>query len=273
MNIIQAIVMGFIQGATEFLPISSSGHLVLAENFMKLNLTNSVLFSVILHLGTICAIFIAFYKDIYKLIIEFINMIKDLTKGKISINKNEDRKFIYLILTASVPTAIIGILFKDYFENLYSSPIAVGIALWITGTLLLFIRKYQDGTKTLKTTKYKDALFVGFIQGFAIIPGISRSGSTIFAGLFRGIKKDLIIKFSFFISIPAVLGANLLKFKEINQTMYSEIFSYEYLAGFLTSFLIGFLCIKILIKLLNNSKLHLFAYYCYFIGILAIIFA
>jgi undecaprenyl-diphosphatase len=272
MSIIKAIIMGIVQGATEFLPVSSSGHLVIFGKLLNLQ-EPDITFEILLHVGTLLAIFAVYYKDIFMLIKEFFGMIADIPKGKINIDQSPYRKLILLIITASVPTAIMGLLFEDLFESLFSSLFAVGVALLITGFLMYIVDKIVPGNKKEQDIQYKNAFVIGFFQGFAITPGISRSGSTIVAGLINGLEKEMAIRFSFLISIPAVVGASIFKLKDAfsDPEKLQTITSTPYLLGTLTSAIVGFICIKILIRLLKERKFHYFAYYCWTVGILSII--
>ncbi|MCT4612904.1 MAG: undecaprenyl-diphosphate phosphatase [Clostridia bacterium] len=271
MELVNYIVMGIIQGVAEFLPISSSGHLVISKEILGIEAPAGVL-EVVLHLGTLISILLVYREEIWGLIVEFFKMIGDTFRLKPDLNKNENRKFITLVLLASIPTGIIGILFKDCFEEMFGSLLYVGIALLITGTILLLTKKYENTTRDFKEVGFLNGLVVGIVQGFAIVPGISRSGSTIFAGLLTGMKKENAVKYSFFISIPAIMGAALLKYLDLTSEELAGIMNINYLAAFIAAIVIGYISIKFLINMLNKGKMYLFAYYCYAVGILSLVY-
>lgn len=286
MSVINALIMGIIQGLTEFLPISSSGHLVIFGKILKMDLEQSGLFNIVLHIGTLLAIIIVYYKDVWLLIKEGILLIIDLVKycyifitNILKSNKKKnvfevytERKFVLLVIVASIPTAIIGFALKETIENkLNKSLIGTGIALLITGVILILADKIKVGKKTKENTTFKNAISIGIFQGFATLPGISRSGSTIFAGLLNGLDKQFAIKFSFLISLPAIGGAALLEVLSDPITLSSQ-YIMPYLVGMISSLIVGFICIKTLLVMLKNNKFHYFSYYCWSIGIIAIIF-
>ncbi len=286
MSIFQAIVLGIIQGLTEFLPISSSGHLVIFKYILGVNIDagavaeSGALFEVILHVGTLLAIIVIYYKDVLMLIREGIGLIIDLIRfisggfrkkrNRVRIVATRDRRMLLLILTASLPTALIGFLLKDIFEQyLMQSLLATGIALLITGGLLKLSQRLVSGHKRVEKATYKNAVAVGLLQGLAITPGISRSGSTIVGGLLCGFDKEFAIKFSFLMSLPAVGGAALLKATEVPLELI-RLNAAAYLSGMAASAIVGFICIKTLLVLLRRNKFHYFSYYCFLVGALAI---
>ncbi|TCK97952.1 undecaprenyl-diphosphatase [Natranaerovirga hydrolytica] len=286
MSIIEAIIMGIVQGITEFLPVSSSGHLAIFRGILNLDLDEGILFEVMLHFGTLLAIFAVYYDDIFKLIIEGLAIVKDFIinvvragnnlfaknkKEYIHIIHTPYRRFVMLVIVASIPTGLAGLYLKRYIDGFFSNLLIVGIALLVTGSLLYVTDKIEIGTKEEEKTTYKNAFVLGVFQSLAIIPGISRSGSTIVGGLLNGLSKSFAIKFSFIMSIPPVLGATLLELKDVRGATYSNMFSAPYLIGTLISAVVGFICIKTLIVLLRNRKLHYFSYYCFVIGIITII--
>lgn len=269
MSIFKAIIMGIVQGAAEFLPVSSSGHLVIFGKLLGINEPNNT-FEVLLHLGTLVAIFVVYHKDVKEMIIEFFGMVRDLFKGEFNLD-NPYRKLVALIIVASIPTAILGFAFQDTFESLFGSILPVGIALLITGTLLYVSDKIREGKKDEKRTNFRNATVIGIVQGLAITPGISRSGSTIVAGLFLGLKREMAVRFSFLMSIPAVLGAVLLKGKDIIEAgTATEGLFLQYGVGAAVAAIVGILSIKLLEKVVLNKKFHYFAYYCWAVGAIAI---
>ncbi|QSX08607.1 undecaprenyl-diphosphate phosphatase [Alkalibacter rhizosphaerae] len=264
MNIIDAIFLGILQGLTEFLPVSSSGHLVIAQHFMGINEGNLAL-NVLLHLGTLVAIVIVYFKSVTSMIIEFFAMMGDLFRERsLSIYKSKYRKYIMLIVMASIPTAIIGLLFDDVFEELFSSIQVVAFTLILTGILLVLGEKLgKKNQLPIERLTLKQGILVGLFQSLAITPGISRSGSTIVGGLFNGLKKEEATEFSFLISIPAVLGAVVFKGKDILSLDALGMEGTTLGASFLAAVIFGVLAIKLLVKLVRNGKLHYFSYYCW----------
>lgn len=272
MTYLKAIILGIVQGLTEFLPVSSSGHLAILENLMKINEESVLFFAAMLHFGTLISIVVVYFKDISILIKEFFMVILEGVTGKgFNINKNAHRKFGLLIITACIPTAIIGVVFSDFFESLFQSVFSVGIGLLITGSLLWLSEKIAKGNKNIKTMKYKDAFIVGLFQSAAIAPGISRSGSTIVGSLFRGLNKELTVKFSFLISLPVVLGAGGIEFiKALDQGLNGISFG-VLIAGVATSAISGYVAINVMIQLVTHKKLHYFSYYTWTLGIIIIL--
>ena len=254
MNIFNSIILGIVQGVTEFLPISSSGHLVIFQHFMYIE--EGLTLNVFLHFGTLVAVTIVFWKDIL---------------GMITLKKDY-RKLTYFVIIGSIPAGIIGILFEDIFEEIFSTVTVVGVALIITGFLLWFSDRIDTKEKELKEMNLRDTMVVGFAQAFAIIPGISRSGSTIVAGLFKGLNRKLAAKFSFLLSIPVIGGATLLKVRDLVTVGMGNTSLIEIGVGTLSAAIAGYFSIKLLLNLINKEKLSVFAYYCWLIGFAIIIF-
>lgn len=239
----QSVLLGILQGLTEFLPVSSSGHLVLAQNFFNFT-QNRVLFDVVLHLGTTLAILVYFTRDILRM----------------------DRKTIILLIVGSIPAAIIGYLFKDFIESLFSNVKLVGIALLATALMNWFTDKAQARREKLG---FVDAIWIGFAQAIAIIPGISRSGSTIFAGTNLGVNRKQAAEFSFLLSVPAVMGANALEI--VSNGANNGLPIGTYIAGFVASFVTGLIAISIVLRVLLEKRFRYFAIYAAIVGLLAII--
>lgn len=270
MTILQSILLGVLQGITEFLPISSSGHLVLLQNFFGIKEGN-LFFTEMLHFGTLFSIIIVYFNDIINIIVEFFKMIGEGFKTKKMKIRNKYQRLAVMIIVGSIPTAIIGILFKDFFEKLYSSVMAIGFAFLITGFLMWIADKKTSEIKTANNMTGLDAITVGIFQGFAIVPGISRSGSTIVAGLLRGFERPLATEYSFLLSLPATFGAGVFGIKEALEVSSNVEFSIPLILGVITSTVVGVLGLKLLINLLNKKKFHYFSYYLWTIGILTII--
>lgn len=241
------IILGIIQGITEFLPVSSSWHLVLAQKI--LNITGQELaVSVFLHLGTSLALVIFFFKDI-------LNAIRNI-------------RLLSFIIIVTIITGIIGILGRDFFEGLFSSTKAVTVALIFTGIILILTKKFMEAKRSV--LNIKDAFVLGLAQGSAIIPGISRSGITISTLLFRGMDRQMSFRFSFLVSIPAVLGATLWEVKNISFALKGDF--KNLVVGFIFSFLSGILSLGLLKIILRKAKLYYFGYYCIFVAIVTLLF-
>lgn len=267
MSIFEAVILGLVQGLSEFLPISSSGHLALLQYFFGIEGESVLAFAVLLHFGTLLSIFAVYYKDIWDLIKELCNTIIDVLKGKgPRINANETRRLGFMILTATIPTGFIGITFQDFFGDMYLSLVAIGVGLLITGSFLWFAERMSNGKKNVQTMKFRDAFLVGIFQSIAITPGISRSGSTIVGGLLSGIKKELAVKFAFLISIPSVLGAVVLEAPAAFKEGMSSDMLIPIIIGVSIAAISGFIAIKTMIRLVSNRKLFYFSFYTWALG-------
>jgi undecaprenyl-diphosphatase len=248
-NVFEAIILGLVQGFTEFLPVSSSGHLVIAQSLLGVS-GDVLVFDVFVHLGTLVAVFVAFSRDILALL------------------KRPWCRFTALIIVACIPAALIGIFLDYLITPLFSSVIAVASMLVVTG-ILLFISDRFDGNKTVNEMKFTDAIIVGLFQGCAIVPGLSRSGSTIFGALLCGLKRSEAARFSFIISIPVILGA---AGKEILESVHSgtAAISLPYFIGALVAAITGYIAIRIFLKLLAKKQMRFFSYYVWILA--AIVF-
>lgn len=270
LDILSAIILGAVQGISEFLPISSSGHLVLVPAL--LGIETGLAFDTILHIGTLVAIFTFFWKDIINLIKGFILSIIDLTEGvdifKRELHRVPEKRFAWLIIVGTIPTGIMGILLKDAIETIFRGTLFVGIFLLVTAAVLYYSERHSSGQITQKDMSFKQALIVGICQGIAVFPGISRSGSTIASGLCLGLNREYAARYSFLLSIPAVIGAGLIQIKDI-ATLDASVS--VLLAGFISSVIFGYLSIKLLMKMIKGWSLDIFAYYCTIIGIITII--
>lgn len=247
MDLVQIIILAVIQGITEWLPISSSGHLVVAQKYF--GLVHPVIFDVMLHVGTLLVILIVFGKDV----VEILKAVSRLDF------EAEDGKLALFIVVGNIPTALIGFVFRDIFKSLFHNLLAVGIALVITGCLL-YVSKYGKNSKEMN---YSDAFLIGIAQGIAIIPGISRSGITIATGLLCKLRKEMVFKFSFLLSIPAVIGAVI---TESENLFLAEADGSFMVLGVIVSVIIGYTALKLLQKLLLKQRFHRFAYYCWLLG-------
>lgn len=268
MDIIQAIILGIVQGLTEFLPVSSSAHLVFMTDI--LGLPQNVSFDTILHLGTLLAVVGYFWRDLVHIIRCFISSIIDIFRGnfKKGLEETPFKKLSWLLIIGTIPAGIMGILLEKQFEALFNSVIYVGFFLLITGLLLWGAERVKPGEKNIKDITFKNALVIGVAQGIAIAPGISRSGATIAAGLFSGLNRELAARFSFLLSIPAILGAAIVQMKDITSF---DVNSTVIIAGFVSAAIFGYLAIKLLLKIIKERSLMIFAYYCWIVGIIVII--
>ncbi len=262
MTIEQALFLGVVQGLTEFFPVSSSGHLVFFQSLFGLK-DPPIFFDVLLHLGTLLAVVVFFRDDILKIL----EAVKEGLTGKKE--SSSGRKLLIWIIVSSIPTGIMGFLFKDWFESIFASPKLVGGMLLVTGMVLWLTRLVRGKERGLGKMNWKDALLIGIGQGVAIIPGISRSGATISTGLFCGLDRELSGKFSFLLSIPAILGATVLEFRKIESP--SEIV--VSLLGTGIAFCVGLLALRLLMPVIRQGRLFRFAYYCWAVGLVMIIVA
>ena len=210
MTLFESVILGLVQGLAEFLPISSSGHLAALQYIFGIDGSNVLTFTVMLHFGTLVAIFVVYWKDIVDLVKELFATIICTGQG-VQVNKNDTRKLGFMIITASVPTAIIGLLLNDFFESLYAKMTVIGVCLIITGCGLFFAERYGGGKRTIKDMNFRNAFFIGLCQSVAIMPGISRSGATMIGGLACKFDRAFAVRYAFLISIPSVLGAFLLE--------------------------------------------------------------
>ena len=251
MNIIDIVILGILQGITEFLPVSSSGHLVLAQYLLGIESPGNTL-EVLFHIGTLFSVFYVFNKDIKSIVI--------------SLNEKPTQKLVIYIIIATIPAVIIGLIFKSHIINLFSSIVPVGYALLSTGAILTLSINFKNKNKSLS---YLYSLLIGLAQAVAIIPGISRSGTTISISMLLGIPPKEAARFSFLLSIPVIIGAGLLGFLELES--YGLLTPKFIITGILTSFIVGTLSLKILLKILEVGRFHFFGIYCIIAGIVAVL--
>lgn len=285
MSLLQAIMMGIIQGLTEFLPVSSSGHLALFKILFGIETDTGILYDVLLHVGTLIAICLVYYRDIWKLIVDGLCIIRDagvnvviLFKNKIK-GENEPyrrvinssyRKFAMLIIVSTIPTGVIGYFGRDVVDMASEILIVPGICLIVTAVLLFVADHTKDGDKLPKTVTYTDAFSVGIAQGIATLPGLSRSGTTITACLLSGYQRNFAVKYSFLMSIPAILGALVLEFKDATDMAVSGQEILYYIIGMLVAAVVGYICIKTMLVVVRKKKFTGFAVYCLIVGALSI---
>ncbi len=274
MTYLQAVILGLAQGLSEFLPISSSGHLALLQYFFEINAEQVLPFAVLLHLGTLISVFIVYWSDIVELIKELGAVIKDIFTGKgLRINANPTRRLGFMIIVATIPTAVIGLAFNDLFASLYLSLFAIGFGLLITGAILLIAERMSKNNKGIKEMKFRHALLVGLMQGVAICPGVSRSGSTLFGGLISGLNREFAVKFAFLISIPSILGSVIVEAPDAFKAGMSMSVIGPVIAGVVVSAISGLIAIKAMIKLVSNKKLTGFTVYTWALGAFVIGYA
>lgn len=285
MPIWKAIVLGIIQGAAEFLPVSSSGHLVIVKEILGVDLEGGgIFFDVMLHLGTLLAIFVAFWKDIKRLIVEGVHIVLDIFYnigmlfGRIvkkdceyrHVIRSSYRKLVVLIIISTIPTGIIGILLSDIIELANGMILVPGVCLLITAMFLFIADAADEGEKRPKEVSYLNASAVGVAQGFATMPGISRSGTTITACLLCGFEKKFAVKYSFIMSIPAVLGAVVLELKDFGSLHLSNNDVVSCIVATVVAAVVGYLSICFMMSLVRGKKYKYFAIYCAIMGLVAI---
>jgi undecaprenyl-diphosphatase len=260
MDVVQAVILGIVQGLTEFIPVSSSAHLVLIPHFFGWSIP-PVTFDVILHFGTLLAVLIYFRKDIVKML-------------------TGDYRLLNALIIACIPTFFIGAIFKDFLEGLFENPLGVSALLLITGFILWISpnkpspaagRRPIEKDKEPSTVSFINALWIGFAQGAAIAPGISRSGATIVTGLFLGLTGENAVRFSFLLSIPAILGALVFKLKDFTLQPCNPVILQLCLAGGIAAAVSGYFAIKIVFKTIKTGKFKYFAFYCWVLGIIGVL--
>ena len=273
MSYFEAIILGLVQGLAEFLPISSSGHLALLQYFFQINGENVLMFAVMMHVGTLISVFICYWKDIWELIVELCLTIKDIVTGKgLRLNERPVRKLGVMIIVATIPTGVIGILFNDIFESFYLSLVAIGTGFIITGVLMFLAERISSANRGIEQMNFRNAIFIGILQGIAICPGISRSGSTLVGGLTTGLKREFAVKFAFLISIPSILGSVVLELPDAIKTGLEPGLLGPIVVGMAVAAVSGFIAIKGMIKIVSDKKLSYFSYYVWILGALTLVF-
>ena len=286
MSVFQAIFLGIVQGLTEFLPVSSSGHLAIFQNLFHIDTGGSVAFDVMLHVGTLLVVFLVYWKDIRKLIAEAFRMIGDCfhnlkilvmpnnteqTKQYRMIIRTNYRKFVALVIVSTIPTALIGYFGKKLIEDAASTLIVPGICLLITGVLLYLSDRVENCWKIPKDVSWGEGILIGIAQGFATLPGISRSGTTISACTFCGFERKFAVKYSFILSIPAILGAAVLELKDLAGETMSASQVGSYVGGMIAAAIFGYISIRIVGQVVLKRKMKYFSYYCFAVGVFAIV--
>ena len=285
MSVLQAIFLGIVQGLTEFLPVSSSGHLAIFQNIFHIDTGGSIAFDVMLHVGTLFVVFLVYWKDICKLVAEAFRMLYDCffnLKLRLTRNNTEQprkyrriirtnyRKFVALVIVSTIPTGLIGYFGRKLIEDASATLIVPGICLLITGIILYLSDKVENCWKIPKDVSWGEGVLIGIAQGFATLPGISRSGTTISACTFCGFERKFAVKYSFILSIPAILGAAVLELKDIAGESLSPSMLGSYACGMIAAAVFGYISIRIVGKVVLSRKMKVFAFYCFAVGIFAI---
>ena len=272
MTFLSSFLLGLVQGIAEFLPISSSGHLAIAQNLLGMSDAGTVpeFFDVLLHLGTLVAVFVAYWADIKDMVLEFFRGAGDLIHHSTPNPVPPARRLILLIILGTLPLFVV-LPVKDAVQGLSNSMVFIGAALIVTGVLLFVSDRVKKGRKNERTATWLDVLIVGLGQAIATMPGISRSGMTITTGCFVGFERKFAVRFSFLLSIPAVLGANILSLADAAKTGINWAEVPVYLVGVVTAAVVGYLCIRLLRFIADRGKFGAFAYYCWAVGVLTLV--
>lgn len=265
MTIFEVILLGILQGLTEFLPVSSSGHLVLMQHFLGLK-EPQVFFDVMLHLGTLGAVVIVYYRSIWSLVQTGLSATIRPSAYRhpiATINGSADLKLVWFIFLGSIPTGLFAILFKNQLESIFAKPMIVAVMLIVTGLILQLPRMCRKWMRTEDGLRAWHTPLIGTAQGIAITPGISRSGTTISLSLLFGISPQIAAQYSFLLSIPAILGAVLLKLRDVTEIAIAPA---AIVTGMLVSLVVGYIALRILLAMLNRGKFSVFSYYCFVLG-------
>lgn len=267
MDILQGIIIGIVQGLTEFLPISSSAHLIFIHNILGVG--SSLAFDTFLHMGSLIAVLFFFRKDVYEMIRAWILSVGDIAQGRFleGFKKDPYKRLAWYVILGTIPVGIVGILFESQVEALFAGALYVpAFFLFVTGTILYLSQRMNSGKVDFNNMSAKESLFMGLGQACAIMPGLSRSGTTIAAGLTIGLNKEFAAKFSFILSIPAILGATVVQLGDIGSALDTNILPVA--LGFIAAAVSGYIAIKWVLDLIQNKSLDIFAYYCWAIGII-----
>jgi len=264
-SLVPAVLLGLLQGLTEFLPVSSSGHLALAQSLIPGFSQPGVLFDVTLHIGTLVAVCIYFWQDLWGMALSLFSS----GRGDAAVS----RRMLWLLIAGSVPTAAIGLLFRKQFEAMFSDIYGVGVWFIVTGVLLFLTDRVSTRGRELPAMGLLDALVIGIAQGLAIIPSLSRSGTTIAAGVFLGLERGLLVRYSFLLSIPAVAGAFVLELVTHRHEALEGFDPLAYGAGTLAALVVGYWSIGVLLNMTRSRRLSVFAYYCWAVAGLALVLA
>jgi undecaprenyl-diphosphatase len=275
MDIFQAIILGIVQGLAEFLPIASAGQVIIVTHILNVTFPNqsgAIAFNTLLHLGTLTAVVGFFWRDLIKIIKAFVNSLLNLVQGTFMDGLKEDvhKRLAWLLIVGTIPVAIVGILFTKQFEALFNNVVAVGIFLIINGFILVLSEHFATrGDKRVMGLTFKNSLIIGVFESLALFPGISRSGSSISAGLLFGLERQCAARYAFLLAIPAIAGAVLVEYKNIGAL--TETNTASIIAAYLAVVIFGYLSIGLLIRLIKSTSLRVFAYYCWIVGALTLI--
>ena len=270
MDIFQGIIIGIVQGLTEFLPVSSSAHLIFIQNI--LGVESSLAFDTFLHLGSLLAVLIYFRADIYKMIRAWLLSIGDILQHRFREGFYSDpyKRLAWYVILATIPVGIAGVFLESHVDALFAGALYVpGFFLFVTGTILYLSQRMASGQIDMSHMGWFQSLFMGLGQACAIMPGLSRSGTTIAAGLVVGLDKEFAAKFSFILSIPAIFGAFMLQLKDIGLSLGTD--GAAVILGFIAAFISGYLAIKWLLDLIQNRSLDIFSYYCWIVGVIVFV--
>ncbi len=261
MELLKSIILGIIQGLTEFLPVSSSGHLVIAEHFMRFDKPD-MSFDVLLHFGTLLAILLYFRTDIFALL-------KSLNPSAKGEAVSDNRRVLLYLFIGTIPIGLVGVLLKDPIEALFSNPMVAAIMLFFTGAIVLVSDIVRSRGLEMGKMGVLRGVLIGIGQALAIVPGISRSGMTISTGLFVGLKRDDAARYAFLLAIPAILGATVLDIGSLANI--ESHYLVRYIAGTVAAFISGYLVISLLLAMVRKQKMKYFSFYCWFVAIATII--
>jgi len=273
-DIIQAIILGIVQGLAEFLPVASAGQVILVTHILGVTFpsqSDALAFNTLLHLGTLTAIVGFFYKDLIKIIRAFVASLLDIFQKKFKKGLKEDvyKRLAWLMVMSTIPAAIVGALFNKQFEILFGSVVAVGIFLIINGFILYSTNYAKKGEDKVKQLSFRNAFLIGVLESLALFPGISRSGTSISAGLFLGLERECAARYAFLIALPVIAAAVIFEIKNIGAL--SQNSPVAMVAAYLAVVIFGYLSIGLLIRLIKSTSLKIFAYYCWIVGALTLI--
>ncbi|MDZ7714603.1 MAG: undecaprenyl-diphosphate phosphatase [Balneolaceae bacterium] len=269
MELLDSFLLGLIQGLTEFLPISSSGHLVLGEAMLGGEIDQSITFEVVVHFGTLCSILIYYRSKLADMLTSLWDLIKSPKEISQKADSDTNVKLMGFILLSMIPAFLVGVFLKEEIETIFLNPFMVSIMLLVTGSIL-YATKFRN--EFPKEVNAKSAFGIGLAQAFAILPGISRSGSTISLGLYLGINRKEVANFSFLMVIPVIAGAMLFEVKEMIEIGVQVNDAISLIVGFFTAFISGYYALKYLIIMLQSKGIHPFAWYCWAVGISGLIY-
>jgi undecaprenyl-diphosphatase len=273
LTVIEGIILGLVQGLTEFLPVSSSGHLVLARALLGGVIEQPLLFDVAVHAATLLAIIVYFRREVLSLVGGFVVACLSVWvrfRPKPGSRAAADRRLFFYVLAASAPTAVIALLLRRYVEQKLQDPVPVGLLLVVTGLILYATRKYREPGRQFNLMNPLDAVIVGIMQGIAVLPGVSRSGSTISLGIIVGLEREVAARFSFLIAIPAIAGAAVLELPKLFTQSAANLLV-PTLVGSTVAMVTGYVAIAVLIRVLQKRMLAWFAPYCWVVGAVAVV--